>query len=189
MTKKIETEQRYLQNPFKNEVIVQTVKGTRTIFASPTKENRFAMISRETGEDNGDITFGKRINVDKTQFLKLYADGAKMFLGLKSAGVKVFMIVYDVLISNDNYQADNIILSYEMLDKDIQKKISKATFYRGIQELKASNFLAPAITKGVYWINANYVFRGDRLTLVNQYVLDNNKNNDNKNIKKIEKND
>lgn len=62
MTKKIETEQRYLQNPFKNEVIVQTVKGTRTIFASPTKENRFAMISRETGEDNGDITFGKRIN-------------------------------------------------------------------------------------------------------------------------------
>lgn len=184
MAKKNETEQRYMQNPFKNEVITQTIRGTRTIFASPNKENRFAMVSRETGEDNGDITFGKRINVDKTQFLKLYADGAKMFLGLKSAGVKVFMIIYNLLITNDNYQADNIILSYEMLDKSIQNKISKTTFYRGIQELKIAKFLAPAITKGVYWINANYVFRGDRLTLVNQYVLD-NKNQDDKNNKTI----
>ena len=69
-----------------------------------------------------------------------------------------------------------------MLDKNTQKKISKTTFYRGIQELKASNFLAPAITKGVYWINANYVFRGDRLTLVNQYILD---DGNKKNIKEI----
>ena len=25
---------------------------------------------------------------------------------------------------------------------------------------------------GVYWINIDYVFKGDRLTLVNQYILD-----------------
>lgn len=164
--------QRYMQNPFKKEVITQTITGTRAIYASPTKENSFAMVDRITGEDKGDITFGKRITVDKTHFMKLYADGVKMFLGLKSAGIKVFMLIYDSLMKDKNYQADNVMLSYEMLDKNIQKKISRTVFYSGLRELKKVNFLAPAALKGVYWINPNYIFRGDRLTLVNQYILD-----------------
>ena len=28
---------------------------------------------------------------------------------------------------------------------------------------------------GVYWINIDYVFKGNRLTLINQYILERNK--------------
>lgn len=167
---------KYSKNPFKKDVISQTIKGTRAIYASPTQENTFAMVNRNTGEDNGDITFGKRITVDKTHFLKLYADGAKMFLGLKSAGVKVFMLIFDMLMTDENYQADSIILNYELLSSDVKEKISRATFYNGIKNLKQANFLASSTATNLYWINANYVFRGDRLTLVNQYVLDDRDN-------------
>ena len=43
-----------------------------------------------------------------------------------------------------------------------------------IKELKDVNFLAPTLQEGKFWINADYVFRGDRLTLVNEYIIADN---------------
>lgn len=163
-------DERHQRNPFRHEVVAHTIKGTRAIYASPTKENNFAMISRETGEYFGNIAFGRRITVDKTNFLKFYAAGVKMFLDLGNPGIKVFMLIYDLLMENKNYQADKIELVYELMSVDAQKQISRSTFYRGIKELIRANFLAPSFIDGTYWINCDYVFRGDRLTLVNEYV-------------------
>ena len=163
-------DERHKRNPFRHDVIAHTIKGTRAIYASPTKENNFAMISYETGEYFGNIAFGKRITVDKTNFLKFYADGVKMFLGLKNPGIKVFMYIYDLLMENKNFQTDKIELIYELLNAEVQQQISRSTFYRGIKELISANFLAPSYIDGLYWINCDYVFRGDRLTLVNEYV-------------------
>ena len=59
-------------------------------------------------------------------------------------------------------------------DDDIRDKIGKTTFYKGIKELKDVNFLAPTLQEGKFWINADYVFRGDRLTLVNEYIIADN---------------
>lgn len=161
---------RYIHNPFRHDVISHTIRGTRAIYASPVKENNFAMVSRETGEDFGNIAFGKRVVVDKTNFLKFYADGVKMFLGLKNPGIKVFMLIYDMLMDNKNYQKDKIELVYEILEENIRAQIKRTTFYRGLNELITAKFLAPSYIDGVYWINCDYVFRGDRLTLVNEYL-------------------
>lgn len=162
--------ERHARNPFRNDVISHTIRGTRAIYASPVKENSFAMVSRETGEDFGNIAFGKRVVVDKTNFLKFYANGVKMFLNLKNPGIKVFMLIYDKLLENKNYQTDKIELIFELLEEDVQKQIKRSTFYRGINELIEANFLAPSYIDGMYWINCDYVFRGDRLALVNEYI-------------------
>lgn len=167
-------EAKYAKNPFRANVIKHTVSGTRMIYSSPTENDTFAAVSRNTGEDLGNLAFGKRVKTDKTQFMKLYADGVKMFLGLKNPGIKVFMLIYDILMSNDNYQADTVDLVYNMLEDDIRDKIGKTTFYKGIKELKDVNFLAPTLQEGKFWINADYVFRGDRLTLVNEYIIADN---------------
>lgn len=162
-------EERYKSNPFRD-VIVHTVTGVKTIYGSPKDNNAFAMVSRETGEDFGDVAFGKKIKVDKTDFLKLYANGVKMFLDLKPAGIKVFMLVYDYLL--ENWQSDSVVLIYDLLSDEVKKDISQATFFRGIKDLINAEFLAPAWQAGTYWINTDYVFRGNRLTLVNQYILE-----------------
>lgn len=164
-------EERFAKNPFKQSVIVNTIRGTRAIYASPTKENNFAMISRITGEYYGDIAFGKRINVDKTEFLKLYANGVKMFLGLSPAGIKVFMLIYDILMNKSNYQTDSVELLYSLLEDHQKQGLGRTTFFKGIKELKKVGFLASSLLEGKYWINPDYVFKGDRLTLVNQYVM------------------
>ena len=173
MPRGIGNSERFAQNPFRGEVIKSTITGTRSIFASPTEENTFAMVSRTTGEDFGDIAFGKRVKVDKTHFLKVYANGMKMFLDLKPAGIKVFMFIFDQLMQDQNYQADSIDLTYTMLDDVVKKEIGRTTFFRGIKELREAHFLAPSLKDGTYWINCDYVFRGNRLTLVNEYILQN----------------
>lgn len=161
----------YKTNPFRD-AITHTIRGVSTVYSSPSKNDNFAMISKETGKQLRDVTFGKRITVDKTKFLKLYAGGVKMFLNLSPAGIKVFMLIYDDLVSNNNYQADNVLLNYDMLSNEIQSQISRSTFYNGIANLKKANFLAPTLQASRYWINTDYVFRGNRLTLINQYILE-----------------
>lgn len=165
--------ERYKKNPFRSIVIKNTITGTSTIYGSPKKNNDgFAIVSHETGEYNGDVAFGMRVKVDRTHFMKMYANGMRMFLGLSSPGIKVFMLIFDELMTDSNYQADSVVLNYDLLEDDIKKNISQATFYRGINELRKAKFLAPSYISGVYWINTDYVFRGNRLTLVNQYILE-----------------
>jgi len=175
MPRGIANSERFAQNPFRSEVIKSTITGTRAIYASPSEENTFAMVSRATGEDFGDIAFGKRIKVDKTHFLKVYANGIKMFLNLKPPGIKVFMLIFDKLMQDENYQADNVDLVYNMLDDVVKNEVGRTTFFKGIKELRDAHFLAPSMQDGKYWINCDYVFRGNRLTLVNEYILQDEK--------------
>lgn len=172
---RVKKEEKYAKNPFLQQAMVHTVSGTRMIYSSPQGDETFAAVNMQTGENVGDLQFGKRIKVDKTHFLKFYADGVRMFLGLKSAGIKVFMLIYQSIIDSKEFNQEKIELSYDLLERDVQDNISRATFFRGIKELKEVNFLAPTLFDGIYWINIDYVFKGDRLTLVNQYILDNTK--------------
>ena len=170
---RVKKEDKYAKNPFIQQAMVHTITGTKMIYGSPKGGNdTFAAVNLTTGENTGDLQFGKRIKVDKTNFLKFYADGVRMFLGLKSAGIKVFMIIYQSIIDNKEFNQEKIELLYDLLEPEVQQSISRATFFRGIKELRDVNFLAPTFIDGVYWINIDYVFKGDRLTLVNQYILE-----------------
>ena len=189
---RVKRDEKYAKNPFINSVVAHTVTGTKMVYANPASKSvadTFAAVDKETGEVRNvqDITFGKRITVDKTRFLKFYADGVRMFLGLSSAGIKVFMAIYQQLIDDDKFQQEKIILSYDSLPEEIQDVISKATFYRGIRELKKVNLIAPTLVDAVYWINIDYIFKGNRLTLVNQYVLDEHEELERKKDRKIGK--
>lgn len=162
--------EKYAENPFIGNAIIHTVTGTKMIYANPTGQDTFACVDKTSGEAR-DISFGKRIEVDKTRFLKFYAEGVRMFLGLSAPGIKVFMVIYQQLIGVEEYQQQKIELIYDLLEDDVKKEISASTFYRGVNELKKVKLIAPTLIDGIYWLNIDYVFKGDRLTLVNQYVL------------------
>ena len=69
---RLKSSEKYAKNPFAQQAIIHTVTGTRMIYSNPTGNNdRFAAVNTNTGEDVGDLQFGRRIRVDKTHFLKL----------------------------------------------------------------------------------------------------------------------
>ena len=136
---RLKASEKYAKNPFAQQAIIHTVTGTRMIYSNPTGDSdRFAAVNKNTGENAGDLQFGRRVKVDKTHFLKFYAEGVRMFLGLKSPGIKVFMVIYQLLLDDPNYQQDKIDLTYSLLPKDVQDSISRTTYTRGVRNYETS---------------------------------------------------
>ena len=149
---------------------MQTIIGNRIITAKGDENKKF-IVSPNTGEIEGYSGFYTRQEVDKTHFLKLYLDGIKALTGLSTAGMKVFMLVYNKVTSNEGFNKDIIMLNYEMLSDDEKKKFSLRTFQRGITDLINLEFLAETMQSGVYFINPTYIYNGNRLAIVNEYIL------------------
>lgn len=63
---------RHTKNPFLNDTSLHTKTGVRRI---TTGKDRLALINENTGEQVGNGGFYQAMEVDKTQFVKLYVDG------------------------------------------------------------------------------------------------------------------
>lgn len=161
---------RYRTNPWLAKTAMQTIVGNRIITAKGDENKKF-IVSPETGEIEGYSGFYTRQIVDKTHFLKLYLDGIKALTGLSNAGMKVFILVYNKVTGNEGFNKDIIMLNYEMLSDDEKEKFSLRTFQRGITDLIEHEFLAETMQSGVYFINPTYIYNGNRLAIVNEYIL------------------
>lgn len=106
--------------------------------------------------------------VDKTQFIKLYVNGVKAFKELTNPGTRVFELLY--LEMQKSIGKDQVLLSYQSIDQAINK-ISKTTFHRGLAELIDKQFIAKTMAVGVYYVNPDFVWNGDRLAFVKDYRL------------------
>ena len=149
---------RYLTNPFLKETAEESMRGYRKQYTNPNK-NACLIIDPE----NGDIKpagFYMKKEIERNEFVKLYARGAAAMLNLSNAGQKVFYLVYNELYGKGGKDKTEIQLAYEML-----------TFYKGIKELVKARFLAMSKLKGYYFINPSYIYNGDRIALVNEYIL------------------
>ncbi len=129
------------------------------------------MIISEHGEVVANTGFHEVVEVDKTQFVKLYVNGVKAFQGLKSAGTKVFELIYHAV--QDAPGTDRIYLHFMSIEQSITP-ISRATFDRGMSELLARGFIAESNIPGMYFLNIDYLFNGNRLAFVKEYRLNTN---------------
>ncbi|CTR71432.1 replication/maintenance protein RepL [Escherichia coli] len=170
---------RHTKNPFLNDTSLHTKTGIRRI---TTGKDRLAVVNENTGEQVGHGGFFQSMEVDKTQFVKLYVDGVSAIEGLSSSGKKVFKILY--LAIRDNKDTDTILMSFDIVDQEIVK-ISRTTYFKGMKELADKKFIAETMIQNYYFINPDYMFNGDRLTFMKTYYL---KDKNTKTKKKIEDN-
>ena len=63
----------------------------------------------------------------------------------------------------DNFVLDDFITAHS--EKEPPVKLSLATFKRGLNELEKAKIIAKTIRQGRYYINPNFVFNGDRMSL------------------------
>jgi hypothetical protein len=154
---------KYDHNPFLALTVVNTKHGVKRII---DKSGTKMMVVSESGEVLAPAGFWQTQQVDKTQFVKLYINGVKAFKDLTGAGTKVFELLY--LRVQENIGQDKILLSFTSIDQKATP-ISSATFYRGVRELVEKGFIAESITIGVFYLNPDYMWNGDRLAFVKEY--------------------
>jgi hypothetical protein len=151
----------YEDNPSLPVVSHNTQIGTRRL---TNKAGDKCMIVSESGEILAPAGFHEIIEVDRTQFVKMYVGGVTAFNDLSAAGAKVFKFVYNFILKNPN--TDRIVLSPKHV-----KNVAKATFERGLTELLSKEILYRSTVTYVFFLNVNYMFNGDRLALVKEYRL------------------
>ncbi len=154
----------YQKNPFMEDKYPMVVTKTKRI----TNNRGGLMVKSNSGETVAQIAgFWHAEEVDSTKFVKLYINGVKAFSDLSSRGTKVFELMYYEI--QNNIGKDKIYLNFSTIDQEITK-ISRTTFYDGLNELVEKKFLAPTETQNWFWLNPDYVWNGDRLSFVKTYV-------------------
>lgn len=157
---------RYKQNPFIKNAVANTKVGTKRI--SNKKGDKLMIVSENSGEILAPAGFHEILEVDKTQFVKLFKNGVRAFTNLTSAGAKVFSVLYDEVQKIPS--SDFIYLSFSSVNQEVEP-ISSATFYRGMKELLEHKFLAESETVGKYFINPDYIWNGNRLAFIKEFRL------------------
>ena len=59
-------------------------------------------------------------------------------------------------------------MSFSSIDQ-AETRISEATYTRGMRELVDKGFLAATPHIGLFWLNPDYLWNGDRLAFVKEY--------------------
>lgn len=158
--------QKFAKNPFMTKALVSTRVGTRKI--SNSTGDKMLIVSQETGEIVAPAGFHHIVEVDKTQFVKLYINGVKAFQGLTSAGTQVFEVLYRAV--QEQHNEDELYVSFNSVHQDITP-MSESTFYRGLRELIAKGFIAQSTKTNIYFLNVDYMFNGNRLAFIKEYRL------------------
>lgn len=155
---------RYDHNPFIGNAITNTKQGVKRI--SNKDGNRMMVVSENTGEIVAPAGFWHAQDVDKTQFVKLYVNGVKAFKDLSGAGTKVFEVLY--MKVQASIGTDTLWLTFPSLNQ-LETPMGETTFYRGMKELLLKGFIAESITPGMYYLNPDYMWNGDRLAFVKEF--------------------
>ncbi|HGG6853500.1 TPA: replication/maintenance protein RepL [Salmonella enterica subsp. enterica serovar Onderstepoort] len=158
---------RYKTNPFLQDMIIP-VKG-RQVRLSPLGKEQNILVNQSTGEIHGThVTTYKK--VDGEQFVKLFTANVALTFDLSAQGVKALSVLIWA-IQNRAISKDEIYLDTHTREDFIEVhkenskplKLSQPTFARGLAELTKAQIIAKTIRQGIYWINPNFVFNGDRI--------------------------
>jgi hypothetical protein len=128
-------------------------------------DRKGVLVDQDSGEifGPGGATFYEIEEVDKERFVKLYLAGLKSAVGMTKAGLRVFEMVYDQM--REHQERDFVLFaSRRMVSVDSQ-------FTRGLRELLDRQFLFRTEVGGMFWVNIQFMFNGDRLAFVKAYRL------------------
>lgn len=154
---------RHSTNPFVKDLVIN--KKAKQVKVSTLNKDRNILINQETGEIRGThvVTYKQ---VDDAEFVKLFAANIGLTFDLNAAGIKAFTVLIHVVqysaIERDLVLLDSYTLE-EFLKTNPDKKLSTATFHRGLNDLEKAQIIAKATRKGYYYINPNFVFNGNRI--------------------------
>ena len=179
---------RHKTNPFLEDFVVET-KKKRVQISKLGDDKNIVLMNSQTGEITGThVVTTKR--VDAQEFVKLFVANIALTFDLNSAGIKTFNVLLWV-VQFTGLGKDVVILDQLALDDFIEnhpnKKLSIATFKRGISDLEKANIIAKTLRKGNYFINPNFVFNGDRIaftTIITKKEKDKKEKQENITLKK-----
>lgn len=164
------------ENPWTKELAHTMKKGRKiTGFASA----RHTLVNNDTGETtDGGAVVGTSTIVDKEEFVKFFGLGLIEAFSLSKTAKDVFLTILHAYIEKNTLtgRADQIFITFNMAKDELGYKKSRSTFTSGMNELCYKEFMAPTENReGFYWLNPNLFYKGDRMVIAREYIVEGSK--------------
>lgn len=157
----------YSENPWVKDLGL-TIKTKNKIVAVG---RNVLLTDPSTGEmiDEHIALVNKKI-VDREEFVKIFGSAISGMFDLTKTAQEMFKVVLEVYIAQD-FMPDRIYLSENVLKQHGYTK-TKTTRQNAINQLLEKRFIALMESEpNWFWINPNMIFKGDRLTLVQEFAV------------------
>ncbi len=156
---------RYESSPFLESLVIHT-RGRRVTVAAGT-----ALVDMQTGEVAGVTEIAQVVEVDKDEFVKLFTKDLAIWFDLNKSALRVFGALLTIVQKN----VGRDLVYFDHSNEQIKRfKLSKQTFYRGIEELIEKQFIARHKSVAWYFINPALFFNGNRARFVKEYRTSDN---------------
>lgn len=154
---------KYEVNPFIDGVVIKTRSKKLTVARGGM------IVDQSTGEIEGLTEVAQVISVDEGQFIKLFTKDLAIWFDLSKTGMRVFGALIAV-VQQEAIMRDSVFFDYNH-PKVEEFKITKNTFYRGIEELIEKKFIARGRTTNLYFTNPAMFFNGNRARFIKEYRI------------------
>lgn len=155
---------KYEVNPFIDKCTIKTRSKRLTVARGGM------IVDHNTGEIEGMTEIAQVVSVDEGQFIKLFTKDLAIWFDLSKSGLRVFGALL-ATIQEEAIMRDSVFFDYNH-PKVSEFKITKNTFYRGIEELIEKMFIARGRTSGWYFTNPAMFFNGNRARFIKEYRLE-----------------
>ena len=158
---------RYESNPFMQNLTKQVLKKTniqtrKTEIRSLKAENK-ALVMGFSGEiDESAALYVQHNAVEKKQFVKLFGAGIALMNDLDKSSTKLFI---EILTYVQNNKGTDLIFINQS-----KTSLSRPTFYKAINQLIEKKLIALGEAPGMYWLNPIFLWNGNRLRFVQEFV-------------------
>lgn len=157
----VKAQPKYDANPFINNLIIKT-KGRKITVARGS-----TLIDSETGEVGGCTEIAQVVEIDEGEFVKLFTRDLSVWFDLNRSAMRVFGALLATLQTSS---IGRDLVFFDLRSKALETfKISKSTFYRGLEELIEKGFIARHISSGWFFINPAMFFNGNRARFIKEY--------------------
>lgn len=155
----------YDHNPFRNTFLqhFSDHKGSKINFISKRANDLFDGNGEQISENGESIIVGKRNVVDAASFTKIYHDAYRLF-GISNRASKLLIYITSILQAN----ALDVVIDTDKVCQVID--IGMTTYYRAIQDLVNHKVLARSSSHDRFFINPIFIFNGNRITIVDEYI-------------------
>lgn len=170
------------ENPFLRDLLDSRAVGTKTQIIKGKKgwaTKSMHLIDPETGELSEDtLCLAHKTPVDRGQFVKIFVAGLHATFDLSKKARSAFTaLLRQYSEENVGKNNRNDMILFTILDaENYGWKVGRSTFRSAMNELCHKKFLCPvAGGSDLYWTNPTFFHKGDRLVVVNHYVVDDGK--------------
>lgn len=151
----------YTTNPSVQKAAIVAKTGVKRI---PNAAGDKCMIVSEHGEILAPAGVHEIVELDRTQFVKMFPGMVAAIKDLSKAAYRVFELVYEEVLQNGK-DRDIITLYHRASD------IPRPTFERGLTELLEKEVLYKTVIPFQYFINISFMFNGNRLAYLKEYRI------------------